>query len=299
MLLLVSNATKEAEDVMSFELRSETGEPLPSYAPGAYVTVMLPLTGDVLEGRSYSLISDPADLSAYRIAVQREINGRGGSTYMWSHVSEGSRMELAGPSSGFLLDPDAAHSILIAGGIGITPILSFLRDLSTRNSSFELDYSCRTASRMAFRSAIEGLADGRVDFYESESGAHLQLGQILAKAQEGSHVYVCGPNRLINAVIESASELGWSSGQVHFESFGPRWEPGDQPLHVELTQSGIQLEVPVGQTILAAVEAAGVWAPFECRRGECAYCVTGVVEGEVVHRDHCLKPEEQAKSMCI
>jgi len=299
MELVVSKVRQEADSILSFELRQATGESLPAYEPGSHISVMLPASGGVLEERHYSLISDPADLSTYQIAVLGEADGRGGSEYMHRRVSEGSLLEVSGPSNNFKLVPNSTHSILIAGGIGVTPLLSLLRQLQAQRSSFEMHYAGKTAARMALRETIRELAGESVAFYESQEGKRLQLSHILANPKAGSHVYVCGPGRLIAAVLETAANFGWLPKQIHFESFGPRWEPDDKPLRVELAQSGIELEVRVGQTILAAVEAAGVWTPSECRRGECAMCVATVVEGDVVHRDHCLKPEEQLNAMCI
>jgi ferredoxin-NADP reductase len=299
MELVVSKVIQEAESILSFEMRHVTGEMLPAYEAGSHISVMLPFSGGAVEERHYSLIGDPADLTAYRIAVLREADGRGGSEYMHTQVSEGSRLEVRGPSSDFKLVPDAAHSILVAGGIGITPLLSFLRQLKAQHSSFEMHYAGKSAARMALCETVRELAGEKVGFYESLAGTRLQLSHILAKPKADSHVYVCGPNRLIAAVLETASNLGWLPRQIHFESFGPRWEPNDQPIRVELAQSGIELEVPVGLSILAAIEAAGIWAPSECRRGECAMCVATVIEGDIAHRDHCLKSEERLNAMCI
>lgn len=129
MELVVSKVRQEADSILSFELRQATGESLPACEPGSHISVMLPASGGVLEERHYSLIGDPADLSTYQIAVLREADGRGGSEYMHTRVSEGSLLEVSGPSNNFKLVPNSAHSILIAGGIGVTPLLSLLRQL--------------------------------------------------------------------------------------------------------------------------------------------------------------------------
>lgn len=174
MGLLVSKVVREAENILSFELSQSSGKALPAYEPGAHISVTLPLSGGI-EERHYSLISDPADLTAYRIAVLRDADGCGGSEYMHSHVSEGSLLEVGGPSSEFKLVPDAAHSILIAGGIGITPLLSFLRQLKAQHASFEMHYASKSSARMAFRETLQELAGEKVTFYESQTGTRLQL----------------------------------------------------------------------------------------------------------------------------
>lgn len=291
MRLQVTRIEIIAEEIKAFELRYPASRPLPTFEPGAHIRL------HVARGlsRRYSLISDPADSSHYLIAVLHRPGGQV-SSYLHHQVTPGDMVDVDEPNNGFPL-AEASHSILIAGGIGITPILSHVRALAARGSSFELHYAARSRSRLPFKDALEE----RARFYISGEGQKMNIGEIFSAAPPGSHVYVCGPKGLLDAVRETATAQGWSADRVHFESFGAEWKITDEPLTLELSLSGLTLDVPVGKTLLEAIEEAGVWVPSDCRRGECHMCMTQIVAGEPIHRDHCLTPAERATAMtpCI
>lgn len=291
MRLQLTRVTPIAEGVKEFEFRDPDGNLLPSFEPGAHLSLRM---GPSLS-RCYSLTSDPADRTSYRIAVLHHEGGQG-STFLHEHLKPGHGIETEEPINGFPL-ADADHFILIAGAIGITPILSHARQLARNSASFELHYAARTAARLAFESDLRELCAEHCHFYLSEAGQRLDLRALLAKTRSDTRVYICGPSGLLEAVRTIAAEQGWPREQIHFESFGAVWTSLDEPVHLELTLSGLSLDVPVGQTLLEAMEEAGVWVPFDCRRGECHMCMTQVVEGEPLHRDHCLTPEERNSSM--
>ena len=298
MQLIVTRIQEEAHNIKSFELRHPDGAGLPPFTAGAHVHVNVTPGGSKSETRQYSLLSNPADRSRYEVAVLRETAGRGGSEYMHTQLREGALVEVTEPINEFPLSLAAEHSILIAGGIGITPILSMVHALNASGSSYEIHYAARTPKHMAFQAAVEAAAGGRAKFYFTSTATRMDLGQLLATPKTGTHIYFCGPNRLIDQIKGTAEAKGWKPEQVHFESFGARWETADQPVEVTLSMSGQTFMVQPGQTILEAIEASGAWSPWECRRGECGTCATVYTAGEPVHRDSCLTAADHKHTIC-
>lgn len=300
MKLLVARIRQEAENIKSFELRDPNEAELPPFAAGAYLQIEVRLNDGSLATRNYSILSDPADRSSYEIAVLFERDGRGGAHFLHERISVGDFLEVSAPANEFPLEPDAEHSILIAGGIGVTPILAMMCELAATQKSFELHYSARTPASMAYADEVRRIADERARFYFSRVAAPemMNLENLLTEQKSATHIYVCGPAGLINAVRETAQKQGWQLNQVHFESFGARKQNADQPITVELALSGITLEVQPGKPILDAIIEAGAWAVYDCRRGECAICVTQILEGEPDHRDFCLNESQRRSAMC-
>ena len=298
MQLKVTRIQTEAHNIRSFELRHPAGAALPAFTAGAHVHVNVLTSDGKADTRQYSLLSDPADRSRYEIAVLHETGGRGGSEHMHTKLAEGALVEVSEPHNEFHLSPDGEHMILIAGGIGITPILSMIHALNAAGRSYELHYASRTPKHMAYQAAIEEAAGDKAKFYFTSTATRMDIPKLLADPKPATHIYFCGPNRLIDQVKGTAEAQGWKPEQVHFESFGARWETGDQPVEVTLSMSGLTFMVQPGQTILEAIEASGAWSPWECRRGECGTCATAYTSGEPVHRDSCLTPADQKHTIC-
>ena len=299
--LKVERAWPETERVKGFELVASDGGKLPPFEAGAHLPVRVrDRSGEWVE-RNYSLLSDPADRACHRIGVLVEPEGRGGSMYLHESVQAGDVLTAMPPVNGFPLDLDAKHSMLIAGGIGITPLLSMLHALKAAGKSFELHYSARRLSDLAFRGEIECLIGYRAHSYTSGGSGQerLDLHRLLTVPVIGSHVYVCGPRRMIGAVRDLARKHGWPPDQIHFESFGPPGSTHDQELSVTLASSGKTISVPASRNILDTLLHEGLAIPHDCKRGECSLCMTRVLEGEPEHRDLCLSPEERADSMCL
>ena len=300
MKLRVNRVRAEAERVKSFDLRSVGGEQLPSFTPGSHLGIQVQLPDGSTEERQYSILSDVADRRRYEIAVLREENGRGGSRFMHEVVGEGDLLEVSEPGNDFPQASNASHSILIAGGIGITPILAMLRKLVSDGASFEIHYAARAPESMAYLSEVARLAGDRGTLYfgERPEDAGLDLSALLSAPREGAHVYVCGPAGLIRAVQDTAREKGWRPEQIHFESFGGSAKTDDRPVLVELARSQITVRVSASESILDELLEAGVWAPYDCKRGECGMCATPVLEGEPDHRDLCLTESDRERFMC-
>lgn len=299
--LRVERIQREAERIKSFRLCALDGGLLPEFQPGSHLQLRLQLADGSEAERHYSLLSDPNDRAVYEIGVLAEPGGRGGSLYLHEQVQEGDLIESRAPKNEFPMADSADHSILIAGGIGITPILSMLTSLAAEQQSFEIHYSARTHSELAFRDRIEQIAGNSVHFYASRDphGQHLDLDRLLSTPRQGVHVYVCGPRRMISAVRKTAEAFGWPSAQIHFESFGVQPLADDRPIRVHLAKSKMTLAVPVERTILDTLLDAGVNVPHDCKRGECTMCTTRVLSGEPDHRDLCLTSQERVSSMCV
>ncbi|NQZ52631.1 MAG: pyridoxamine 5'-phosphate oxidase family protein [Piscirickettsiaceae bacterium] len=301
LLLKIGHIQSETDQIKSFRLFSANNEPLPEFEPGSHIQVKVKLPDGSDVDRHYSLLSDPNNRAFYEIAVLAEPHGRGGSLYFHKSVQEGDMIESKPPKNEFPMVNNSCHNILIAGGIGITPILSMLHKLASNQQSFEMHYSARTKAKLAFRNRIESLAGDRVNFYAADksNGQRLDLDRLLSTPKPNVHVYVCGPRRLISAVRDIATSRGWPSTQIHFESFGAPTLVTDLPLQVHLAKSKMIVTVPADRSILDTLLDAGVSVPHECKRGECSMCATKVLAGEPDHRDLCLSQEDRMTSMCV
>ncbi len=299
--LRVERIRREAEHIKSFRLGALDGGLLPEFQPGSHLQLKVQLADGRHDERHYSLLSDPNNRTLYEIAVLAEPGGRGGSLYLHEQIHEGDVVESRAPKNEFPMADNAKHSILIAGGIGITPILSMLQRLASKRQSLEMHYSARTYSAFAFRDRVEQIAGDNVRFYASRErqGQRLDLERLLSGPRPEVHVYVCGPRRMISAVREMAVVQGWPSAQIHFESFGAQPLADDRPIRVHLDKSNMTLTVQAERSILDTLLDAGVSVAHDCKRGECTMCTTRVLDGEPDHRDLCLNSEERASSMCV
>lgn len=283
--LVVADKQAVAADTVRLRLQRPDGGPLPAAEPGSHV--VLELDGHV---RHYSLLHAEETPTHYDIGVLRAAVSRGGSRFIHEQVAAGSRLRLLDVANEFALDADAPHVLLIAGGIGITPLLSMAESLQAQGRSFALHQIVRDAAR---RWPVPASLPASVHI----GRAGLDLHRLLAEQPPNSHVYVCGPAGLIDAVRTAASQLAWNACRVHTESFGASGDAGDTPLRVTLAQSGMTLDVAPGTSLLDALLGAGVWTGYECRRGVCGSCLAEVVQGQPIHRDS-LAPSMRAGAMC-
>ena len=299
--LLVTRAEPAAQGIQLFELRAEDGAPLPPFTAGAHIKVKTP-SGHT---RQYSLSNDPDERDRYVIAVKREDQGRGGSLSMADQVRAGDRLQVAEPENLFELDPRARSFILIAGGIGITPMLAMARSLlAAGERKFKLYYLSRDAAGTAFLGELAepDLKPHVVVHHDQGDPAKCyDLWPVLEKpgALTGQHVYCCGPRGLMDAVRDMTGH--WPASAVHFESFGgdTKVHADDQPFDVRLERSGLTLSVPVGRSILEVAKAHGVQVPSSCESGTCGTCKTRLLAGEADHRDLVLLDEEKADHIMV
>ncbi len=297
----VSRKRTEAPGICSFELVADDGRALPPFTAGAHVDVHL--AGGPT--RPYSLCSSPADTRSYRIAVLREAASRGGSAALHERVQEGDRLEIGVPRNLFALAPDADSHLLLAGGIGITPLLAMADQLARDGAPFELHYCARSRAQAAFAEAIaRSPYAGAVVFHfsQGEPARRLDIAALLSRRRPGQHLYACGPSRFMDAVLDAARAHGWPDGSVHREVFNaqpPAADAGDGAFEVELQLSGRVVPVPAGCTIVRALADAGVTVPTSCEQGICGTCMTTVLAGMPDHRDQYLTEEEQAAGRLI
>ncbi|NML91860.1 oxidoreductase [Sphingobium sp. TB-6] len=280
-----------AHDVKLIELGRIGGGPFPGFAAGAHVDVHLP--GGLI--RQYSLLNAPSSLDRYVIAVAREANSRGGSAFLHDALVDGDRLTIGLPRCHFPLAGDSSHSILIAGGIGITPIWCMAQQLMESGRSFQLHYAARTRGHAALLDRIAAGAPTALNTYFNLEGDPLMdLPAIIAAAPEGSHFYCCGPMPLIEAYRAACARL--PAERVHLEQFAATQAAAtDGGYTVELAKTGISIEVTAGETILDALAREGIAMSYSCREGICGSCETAVIEGTPDHRDAILTQAERAE----
>ncbi|MCB1341315.1 MAG: oxidoreductase [Pseudooceanicola sp.] len=267
------------------------GKDLPDFAPGAHIRVQLP-DG---ESRAYSLIrtgaqSGPPD--SYTIAVQREDDGKGGSRFM-HRLKEGEAIRFEAPKCDFPLDA-AAPAVLLAGGIGVTPLISMATALEEAGQSFAFHYAGRSAPVMAYREALADRFGARLHLHCDDDASALNLDAVIA-ALGPAHLYLCGPRGMIDAALARAEAAGIPRDRVHVELFdNAQPVQGETAFEVELSSSGQVFTVAPGQSIIDALEAGGIDVLYDCRRGDCGICQCGVIEGTPDHRDVVLTADEKA-----
>jgi vanillate O-demethylase ferredoxin subunit len=291
----VARKAVEAEGVCTFELVETAGQPLPAFSAGSHIDVRLP--GGLT--RQYSLCNDPTETHRYLIGVLREPSSRGGSAAMHDVVEEGTLLEISAPKNHFPLAHDARRSLLLAGGIGITPILCMAERLAMAGADFELHYCTRSPARAAFLQRIRSAAfapRAAFHFDDGDAAQKIDLKALLATPVEGTHLYVCGPKGFMDAVLGTARASGWPEARLHFEFFGAEVAPqaGDDSFEVKLASSGRTVRVAKDRSVVQALADAGVVVQTSCEQGVCGTCLTRVIEGVPDHRDVYLTPEEQA-----
>ncbi|MEL6682101.1 MAG: PDR/VanB family oxidoreductase [Pseudomonadota bacterium] len=296
--VIVSAKVPVNELVTRFEFKRADGSDFPPFSGGAHTVVTMKDDGrDRLN--PYSLMSDPADLSTYAISVRRDDEGRGGSVFMHKNVSEGDAMTITYPVNLFSLDLRAKKHIFFAGGIGITPFLSMIGQLEQSNGNWELHYSARSEALGSYVDMLSAKFPTKFHVYYDDQDQAIPLTDLLDGQPLGTHAYVCGPAGMIGWVHDTAAGMGWPKAHVHSEEFlAP--EPG-KPFEVRLCQSDKTIKVGENESLLEAIERAGVDAPFLCRGGSCGQCETDVVsaDGDFIHRDHWLDDEDQASGKKI
>ncbi len=294
----VAKKSEEAPGIHSFELVDPRGGVLPAFSAGAHIDVHGP-TGFV---RQYSLCNHPAERTRYLIAVLRDPQSRGGSAAMHEQVQPGDTLRISTPRNLFPLAPEAPHSLLLAGGIGITPILCMAEHLADGGSSFEMHYFARSRERAAFQQRIaqSGFHQQVAFHFDDEPVTTRQsLPALLASQRAGTHLYVCGPRGFLEAVLGAARARQWPEALLHYEYFGAAavnaaGSTKDTAFEVKLASSGLICTVAAGQTVVAALAARGVEIPVSCEQGICGTCLTRVLSGKPDHRDQFLTPEEHA-----
>lgn len=292
----VREVVELAPSLKRFSFEPAHGGIFPTPPAGGHVMLTLRDGARVMKN-AYSLVSPPAERARYDIIVRLVAQSRGGSAFLHRKVTPGTVLEMASPISLFSLASSAKKHLLIGGGIGITPLLSFLPELKARGARFELHQVATGEEAAVFERLLAPYATGGDIRVHCGGRSTFDVAALLSRQPLGTHVYVCGPHSLMDAVTGTAFALGWPKGKIHKESFGG--DTGGLPFRAVLRKSGLEVEVGENQTLLEAIEAAGVEAPCLCRGGACGQCATPVIEGEVDHRDDFLSAEEKAAGKLV
>ncbi|WP_426755814.1 PDR/VanB family oxidoreductase [Myxococcus sp. Y35] len=303
----VARIAREAEDILSYELVAAEGGALPAFEAGAHLEVRVPGPGDFR--REYSLCNDPAETHRYVITVARDAKGRGGSAAMHERVHEGDELEVRAPRNNFPL-LFARSYVLVAGGIGITPLLAMARTLERTGANYTLYYCAREPGRAAYRELLSQAPFAervRFSFDGGDPSKGLDVKALLATRLPGARLYCCGPASLMKAVRDAATLHRWPWEKVHFESFtaaGTSAVTGreEQDFEVAIRSTGQVLQVPAGQSVLNVLRRNGVRVPSDCEAGTCGTCVTRVCDGQPDHRDTFFQTEpagDQRMLVCV
>ena len=276
---------------------------LPGYSAGSHIRVQVTLADGAMDWRHYSLINSVGDLAAtdspteYVIAVRREDDGRGGSRYMHERIGKGDIVTIEPPRNDFPLHAGSGGSVLIAGGIGVTPLVSMAARRRAESLPVRLHYAGRSRDLMAFLPELEALLGDDLRIHcDAEAGAPLDVAALLDGCAADERVYVCGPKPLLDAVLAQTAARAWDPQRVHFELFTTDIaEVGDREIEIELAQSGQRFTVRADQSILDCLIENGCDPMFDCKRGECGVCATPVLDGEIDHRDYVLTDSEKAE----
>jgi vanillate monooxygenase ferredoxin subunit len=280
-------------DIRLLELADPDDWELPPFTAGAHIDLVM--SEDLV--RQYSLCGSPGDRRRYFVAVRREDEGRGGSRYLHENIDIGSIVPVSLPRNLFALATEAPHSIMIAGGIGLTPFMSMLPELQAARASFHLHVCTRSRQQTPFLDRLDDLhAAGAVTFHhsEGEGAKRLDVRGVLGSHHEGVHAYCCGPERLLEAFIDAT--VDWPAGHVHYERFGAL-PPSGPAYEVGLARSARTIEVMAGETMANALKREGVQVMTSCEAGICGICKVRYVSGDPEHRDHVLSNEERKECL--
>ena len=299
--VVISGMRQLTPRIRAYELRTTEGAELPAASAGAHIQVPASLSNGKSEIRHYSISSNPNRRDMYEIAVLREDQGNGGSRAVHEHFNLGLGLRITEPRNNFSLHSGKRPAVLIAGGIGITPIKAMAAALKADGRRFHLHYAGRSLREMAYVKELVDAYEGDISIYPADIGKRLDTKKIMTSAPADAVFYVCGPERLIDGVVQTAAVLEIEAGRIRFERFSAADLLKGNAVEVELRRSNKLLQVSEDQSVLEAVHAAGVRAPFDCGAGNCKTCAVRVLEGIPEHRDSALSDaeRERGKLMCI
>ena len=283
--------------IRAYTLAAANARPLPTFDAGAHLEVPVSLPDGTQALRHYSIASDPARRDTFEVAVLREDDGRGGSVAMHDGMQIGLTIRTQPPRNHFALHRDHRPTLLIAGGIGITPVKAMAHTLARRGTPFTLHYAARSEREMAYRHELADVAGDALRAYCSDRSERIDINAILREALDDAIVYVCGPARLIDSVVTEAQALGMAD-RIRSERFGVSSDGPMHPIQVELARTGTTIDVAADESVLDALLDAGISAPYSCRTGVCGTCAVPVLDGEPDHRDAVLTDAQKESLMC-
>lgn len=294
MQYIITDIIQHSPEVREFHLVPADNAAIPPWQPGAHVTLSFTSQTGKHHENAYSLVGRPGE--ALRIAVRLAAHGRGGSRVLHEAFHVGHRIEVSTPQQTFTWQPGSGRNVLIAGGIGITPLISMAHALDAARKAFTLHYLAHAPADLILLDEFAHLRHGEMHTHLTAQGRP-NLAALIAEYSLGDTLHACGPVGLMEAIRSMAIGLGWPEKQLHFESFGAAPVLTDQPIQLYLRQSDLRLEVAPGTSILDAMIAADAFVAYECKRGECGNCYAQVITGEPIHRDICLTAAQRARGM--
>jgi len=285
----ITRRDDHTDEIAVFELTATGGSSLPAFEAGAHIDVVL--GPDLI--RQYSLSNAPGE-AVYRLGVLNDPNSRGGSRQIHAEMKVGLEVQISAPRNHFPLAMEAEHSLLIGGGIGITPMIAMAYALKSAGKSFELHYCTRSESRAAFLEELRGEFGDRLVLHFDDAGDAGRINpKALAASNPETHLYVCGPGGFMDWVLSQGKDAGLPDSQIHFEYFNAEVDISGEAFEVFAEASGVTLQVGPNETIAAALKAAGIKVQMSCEEGVCGTCICDVIEGTPDHRDHFLTDEEK------
>jgi len=300
LTLVISAVHTLTPRINLYRLRDINNKDLPFITAGAHISISLTLTDGTSCKRTYSICSNPAERDHYDIAVLLDEQGRGGSRHIHEHFRVGTQLICETPKNHFQLHANAAPAILIAGGIGITPIKSMVHTLSLRGRRFTLHYAGRNLQEMAFIDELKTLCTSQLHLYPSDQHLRMDAFHLLADAPSNALLYVCGPENLLTDIKHAASALGIHQDRIQTEDFIPEKKSTNKMIVLELVRSHKIIAVDADKTLLNAVHDAGIPVNFDCCIGDCGSCAVTVISGTPEHRDHVLSDADKANGlMCL
>ena len=311
--LVISGIRQLTPRIRAIELKHAMGEALPAFDAGAHLAIPVVLSDGKLTHRHYSLCSNPSRTDCYEIAVLKDHkdlkednksnykeSDQSGSEVIHQHFTLGLRLNCVQPQNYFPLEQSTAPVILIAGGIGITPIKAMALTLTSQQRDFSLHYCGRSIDEMAFSDRLTRQLGDKLHLYAREEDKKLNLEKLLISSPAKAHFYFCGPQKMIDQLLDLAQQHGIASTRLHFERFEHKLDARAKPFTVKLNRSAKKITVSAQESILDAVLAQGIDVPYSCKTGECKTCVVPVVNGNVIHKDECLtNTDKENKLMCL
>jgi vanillate O-demethylase ferredoxin subunit len=290
----VAKKTLEAHNMVSFELADPGGAELPPFSAGSHIDVTIP--GGMT--RQYSLCNSASERNRYVIGVWRDPNSRGGSVALHDVINVGDTLQVGAPRNRFRAPRGATRALLVARGIGVTPILSIADHLKAQDIPFELHYQWSLGSPGAFKSTIEQSSFAEnTTFYVEASDQALDVAALLADQPEDTELFICGVDWWLDPVLNIAKQKGWADERVHIERFTAKAAAAllDRVFDVKIASTGAVFKIPGDKTVAGFLEESGVKIPTSCEQGMCGTCKVKVLEGEADHRDKRLSPEQRAE----
>lgn len=292
---ILAAVTKLTTDISTFSFKT-LGAPLSALEPGTHIDVRL---GEGMV-RQYSPFEWSDDFLNFSIAVKREDSGRGGSLKM-HQIQVGEELEIGGPRNNFRLQQGGGHYTMIAGGIGVTPIYSMARHLQETGANFRVYYLVQNRKMAAFDALFEELdLGGKYHIHCDDENGFMDFKEVFNHTPANSEVYVCGPEPMLNAVLDASAAL--RAGNIHFERFSATDNMEHDPneaFKIRIDSSGEVFSIGPGDTILEVLQENGFELEFGCSQGLCGSCIVDVLEGTIDHRDSILTPQEQAQNDCM